>query len=265
MIRSDAPDILKQIVCAKKIRVDARKKSVSLAELERRIKRQAPALNFAGALMGDRVRLIAEIKKASPVKGVLRDGLSPVTLANCYAANGAAAISVLTNEDHFMGSIEDMESVQALVRPSGIPVLRKEFIFEPYQIYESKAYGADAILLIVAILSRRNLQRLLHLAKALWIQCLVEVHDEGELETALDLGVEIIGINNRNLRTFETQLSVTERLAPKIPKDRIIVSESGIVNRKDVERIKLAGASAILVGEAIVTSTDIAGKLRELT
>jgi indole-3-glycerol phosphate synthase len=173
-----------------------------------------------------------------------------------YADNGAAAISVLTNKKYFDGSIEDMVDVINLVSSYRIPVLRKEFIVDQYQIYESRAYGADAILLIVSILGLKQLGEMLSLASSLWLQCLVEVHTEEELEIALCAGAEIIGVNNRDLKTMTTSLATTEKLAPLIPRDKIIVSESGINSYVDIERVKNAGANAVLVGESLVTSTD---------
>ena len=157
-----------------------------------------------------------------------------------------------------------MKSVSDIVHPYGIPVLRKEFIFDPYQIYEARAFGADAILLIVTMLNPRQIEEFMELASSLWIQCLVEVHDEIELRVAIDCGAEIIGINNRDLKTFETTLKTTESLAPLVPPGTIIVSESGISNRSDVDRVMESGAGAILVGESLVKSSDPSGQLKEL-
>ena len=258
------PHILSEIVAAERRHVERLKGDEPLAQLEARIEAQAPPLNLAGALMGDTVRVIAEVKKASPAKGLLMPDFDPVELATAYADNGAAAVSVLTNGDHFQGSIQHLAAVHDAVGPTGLPVLRKEFIFDPYQVYEARAHGADAILVIVAILSRDELGELMALARSFWMQCLVEVHDEDELEVALDAGAEIVGINNRDLRTFETDLEVTERLAPLVPGDKIVVSESGIGERDHVRRVGAAGASAVLIGEALVTAGDPGQKLREL-
>ena len=213
MVISGAPDILRKIVEAKRHEVERLKVELPVSELQDRIDARTTPLNFAGALMGSRVRVIAEIKKASPTRGLLRDDFDPVGLANVYADNGAAAISVLTNAQHFQGSIEHLEAVQAAVHDRGVPVLRKEFIFDPYQVYEARAYGADAILLIVAMLSPSQLAELGDLAGRFWMQTLIEVHDEEEMNTALDAGADIVGINNRDLRTFVTDLAVTDRLA----------------------------------------------------
>jgi indole-3-glycerol phosphate synthase len=264
MVISGAPDILRKIVEAKRHEVERLKVELPVSELQDRIDARAAPLNFAGALMGDRVRVIAEIKKASPTRGLLRDDFDPVGLANVYADNGAAAISVLTNAQHFQGSIEHLEAVQAAVHDRGVPVLRKEFIFDPYQVYEARAHGADAILLIVAMLSPSQLSELGDLARRFWMQPLVEVHDEGELKTALDADADIVGINNRDLRTFVTDLAVTDRLAGLVPSGKIVVSESGVSSRDQVDRVGRAGAHAVLVGEALVAAEDVAAKLREL-
>ena len=261
----NTPDILKEIVEVKRREVERLKIDRPLSTLEGLIDAQTPALNLAGALWGDSVRIIAEVKKASPTKGLLRPDFDAADLATTYVENGAAAVSVLTNADYFQGSIEDLERVHSVASSRGVPVLRKEFIFDPYQVYEARAYGADAILLIVAMLERESLVELLSLAKKLWMQCLVEVHDERELEAALEAGAEIVGINNRDLRTFTTDLGVTERLAELVPEGKVIVSESGISSRDHIRRIRGAGAHAALVGEALVTSDDVAAKLRELT
>ena len=260
----DTPDILKKIVEVERRRVERRKVDEPAAELERRIEAQRPPLNLAGALLGDRVRVIAEVKKASPAAGAIREDVDPAALAATYAEAGAAAISVLTNMEHFRGSLEDMAMVREAVNPRGLPVLRKEFVFDPYQVYEARAHGADAILLIVAILTPRSLRELMDRAQELWMQCLVEVHDEEELRAAIDAGAEIVGVNNRDLHTFKTDLGVTERLAPAVPSGKIIVSESGIRTRADLERARRAGAQAVLVGEALVSAADPGAKLKEL-
>ena len=256
--------ILEEIVTVKDLEVERLKVEMPLERLEERIDGQPRPLNFAGALMGEAVGIIAELKRASPSAGTLRADYDPAAIARSYAANGATAISVLTNADHFGGSIEDLERVGEAVGRRGVPVLRKEFIFDDYQVYESRAYGADAILLIVKILTPQMLERLMALAQRFWMQCLVEVHNEGELRIALSAGAEIIGINNRDLSTFVTDVAVTEKLAPKVPVGKIVVSESGIRTRDDIERVGRAGVSAVLVGEALITAPDPGVKLREL-
>ena len=264
MINSDTPDILKLIVEAKKSRVEVSKKNHPRSDLEAIISEKAVPLNFAGRLMGDSPKVIAEVKRASPSKGLFTNNLDVRELANVYAENGAAAISVLTNEDHFRGSIEDLVEVSTTVRSAGVPVLRKEFIFDPYQIFEARAFGADAILLIVSMLDKAQLAEFTSIAASIWLQCLVEVHNEQELEIALSSGAELIGINNRNLRTFETTLETTEELAPKVPFGKIVISESGISNRDDVKRLQKAGAHAMLVGESLMRAADVGIALRAL-
>lgn len=257
-------DILKKIVDVKRAEVERLKSELSQAQLENHIEKQSPPLNLAGALTGNRVRVIGEIKRSSPVKGVLRKNLDPCLLARTYADNGAAAISVLTNVDHFHGCLEDMVVVRDSMFPRGIPVIRKDFIFDQYQVYESRANGADAILLIVSILTEKTLRQLINLSESFWMQCLVEVHNENEIKIALAAGAEIIGINNRNLKTFETDLNTTERLTPLVPSGHVVVSESGISEPADINRVGKAGAHAVLVGESLVSSTDPGAKMREL-
>ena len=260
------PDILRRIVEVEREDLARRKAALPMAELERRI--HAPGhprpLNLAGSLMGGEIRVIAEVKRATPSKGVLREDLDPADLAAAYADNRAAAVSVLTNAPFFQGSIQDMESVHEALRPRQIPILRKDFLFDPYQVCEARAHGADAVLLIAAMLSTRQLIDLMAAAKGFWMQCLVETHDESELDDAIAAGAEIVGINNRDLRTFETDLAVTEGLAPLVPPGLIVVSESGISTREDAARVRRAGAHAVLVGEALVTAADPGAKLREL-
>ena len=256
--------ILTEIVDAKRGEVERLKARMPLSQLEERIEQQARPLNMVGALWRETVSVIAEVKKASPTAGLLREDFDPVSLASAYADGGAGAVSVLTEADHFQGSTRHLEAVHDVMYPREVPVLRKDFVFDPYQVYESRAHGADAILLIVSILSPEMLAELLQLAQENWMQCLVEVHDEGELRVALDAGAEMVGINNRDLRTFETDLEVTERLAPLIPKDKLIISESGMSGREHVQRVWRAGAHAALVGEALVTAEDPGAKLREM-
>ena len=260
----DVPDILRRIVDDKAAELQQLKAQMPVERLKDLAAGRPIPLNLAGALTGPAIRLIAEVKRRSPTSGSIGPGVDAGKLAGEYADGGAAAISVLTNAQHFGGSIEDLSEVTAAVRPRGLPVMRKEFIFDPYQVYEARAHGADAVLLIVAMLNPAELLELRDLAQEMWMQVLVEVHDEAELGVAVDAGAEIIGINNRNLRTFETDLSTTERLAPMVPDGRIIVAESGIRSRKDIERVRAAGAHAALIGESLVASDDPAAMLREL-
>ena len=256
--------ILDRIVETKRQDVERLKKETPLSSLEERIRALPVPLNLSGALMGDGPRLIAEAKKASPSRGLLRESYDPAALARAYADNGAAAVSVLTERDNFQGSLEHLQAVKEVLQPLGVPVLRKDFIFDPYQVHEARAYGADAILLIVAILTPEHLQALLSTCQSVWLQALVEVHNEEEIETALEAGAEIIGINNRDLRTFETDISVTERLASRVPGGKILVSESGIHSHDDLVRLRRVGVHAVLVGEALVTAADPGVKVKEL-
>jgi len=256
--------ILDDIVAAKKEELTKRKQTVPLASLESNGAKSSKKLDFASALRGDGVRLIAEVKKASPSRGVICPDLDPVKLARTYADNGASAISVLTEVRYFQGSLEHLASIHRELQGRK-PLLRKDFIFDPYQVCESGACGADALLLIVAILSQEQLAELLSLSHDLGLKCLVEVHDEAELEVALGSDARIIGINNRNLSTFSVDLATTERLRPLIPADRIVVSESGIKNGADVQRLREWGVDAMLIGEALVAADDIAAKMREFT
>ncbi len=208
------------------------------------------------------VRLIAEVKKASPSRGVLSSGLDPVALATTYAAHGAHAISVLTDEKYFQGSLDDLRRVRAAV---DVPLLRKDFTIDEYQLWESRAAGADAVLLIVSILEPSRLADLLAAAKGLGLAALVECHTAAELDQALDVGSRIVGINNRDLATFETRITTTLELLPLIPPGPIVVSESGFFTAADVRQVVTAGAHAILVGEGLVRAPNVPAKLRELT
>jgi indole-3-glycerol phosphate synthase len=263
-VKTDSPDILKKIVEVKNREVERLKTEVPLKDLQARIESQADPLDFAATLVGKRVKIIAEVKRASPSRGVLRENLDPEWLANEYVMNGAAAISVLTNTAHFGGSLDDLEVVVSVAHRHNLPVLRKEFIYDPYQVHETRAYGADAVLLIASMLNRDQLARLKDLAEGHGMQCLVEVHDEDELAVAVDVGSKIIGINNRDLRTFHTTLQTIDRLGHMVPSECIVVSESGVKEREDIGRIRDAGASAVLIGDALVTAPDPGAKLRGL-
>lgn len=258
------PTILDDIVSAKRDEMAQQKAGVPLSSLEEQAALRPRPLNFSGALMGGGVRLIAEVKRASPSRGLLRADFDPVELAGAYANNGAAAISVLT-DPRFLGELAHLAQIKDSGASQRVPVLRKDFIFDPYQVHEARAAGADAFLLIVAILEPAQLKDLIQKGLELWMQCLVEVHDEEELQTALEAGAEIIGINNRDLRTFTTDLAVTERLAPLIPRGKIIVSESGISHRDHLRQMASLGVNGVLVGEALVTASDVAGRVRELS
>jgi indole-3-glycerol phosphate synthase len=253
--------MLDRIIALKKEEVEQRKKALTLNRLQERIARQKPPLDFTSALKGDHIRLIAEVKRASPSRGILHPNLNPVQLAETYVEGGAAAISVLTEENYFKGHIDYLEAIRSEVQ---LPLLRKDFVFDPYQVYESRAYGADALLLITAILSQDQLGELLFLSHNLGLWCLVEVHNENEVEIALLSGAEIVGINNRDLSTFAVDIHTTRRLRYLIPQERIVVAESGIRSRSDVEKLEEWGIDAMLVGEALVTAHDVLAKMREL-
>jgi indole-3-glycerol phosphate synthase len=255
---------LARILEEKAQEVEARKRSMPLRQLEGLIAEQSLPLDLASALKGDRVQLIAEIKRASPSRGLIRRDLDPVALARVYADNGAAAISVLTETQHFQGSLEDLAAIKPALDDRKIPLLRKDFIFDPYQIYESRAYGADSLLLIAAMLNDNQLHELLSLSHDLGMRCLVEVHNRAELERAILTQAKIIGINNRDLNTFEVDLTTTMQLRSLIPSDRIVVSESGIREQEDMQKLRQCGVDAVLIGEALAVADDVAAKIREL-
>ncbi len=256
--------ILDRIVADNRRELEIRKRNLSIEELRKMALTQPPPLDFASALRGDRIRFIAEIKKASPSKGIIRPDFNPVEIAQIYADNGASAISVLTEVKYFQGNLRYLKNIRKALGNKRIPLLRKDFICEPYQVYESRAYGADSLLLIVAILKPKKLNELLKLSHELGMSCLVEVHNEAELDIALRSGARIIGINNRDLNTFAVDIATTRRLRPLISPDRIVVSESGIRDRSDIEKLREWGVDAVLIGEALISAPDIAAKIREL-
>lgn len=246
-----------------------REKRLPLRELEKRIESRPVGMDFAAALQPGATgwpRLIAECKKASPSKGLLVERYDPVALATTYVDSGAAAISVLTEDAYFQGSLEHLAAVrEALDKQSaGVPVLRKDFLIDTYHVWEARAYGAAAYLLVVAVLPPKDLRHLLEEGRGLSMAALVEVHSRHELDAALDAGAAIIGINNRDLTTLKVDLLVTEQLRPHVPPGHTVVSESGIHERAVVERLSRLGVHAILVGEALVTAPDIAAKTKEL-
>jgi len=253
--------MLDKIIAQKRVEVEQREKSVPLSSLKERISQRETPRDFALALENTHTRLIAEVKRASPSRGILCPDFHPVELAKKYAEGGAAAISVLTETNYFQGSIDYLTAIRDEVP---LPLLRKDFIFDPYQVYESRAYGADALLLIAAILKQEQLKDLLSLSHQLGLKCLVEAHNQNEVERAIDSQAQIIGINNRDLTTFTIDINTTRQLLPLIPQGRIVVSESGITSRSDVEKLKGWGVNAVLVGEALVTADDIVSKVREL-
>jgi indole-3-glycerol phosphate synthase len=258
MVRA-VPDILARIVEHK--RSELVQDSARRGELERRAADRKDSRDFRHALTAHPSAIIGEIKKASPSKGVLADQFDPVWIARIYSSGGAAALSVLTDREFFQGSLGDLEAARAAV---SLPVLRKDFTLDEFHVIEAAAHGADAILLIAALLEEKEMRRLRELAAQYRMAALVEVHDASELGTALDSGAEIVGVNNRNLHTFEVTLETSLQLAEKIPANVVKVSESGIRLRADVVRLTAAGFQAFLVGEHLMKSSDPAGSLREL-
>ena len=255
--------ILDRIVADKRDELSAAKLRTPPHDIRRLAEQAPPARAFEQALHGAGIALIAEVKKASPSRGVLREHFDPVWLARAYATGGAAAISVLTDAPHFQGHLDHLAAIRAKV-PDGPPLLRKDFLFDEYQLYEARAAGADAILLIVAILDQPLLEDLLDMARDLELDTLVEVHDETEVLRAVAAEATLIGINNRDLRTFDIDLATTERLRPLAPKSATIVAESGIFTRDEMLRLERAHVNAVLIGESIVTADDPAAKIREL-
>jgi indole-3-glycerol phosphate synthase len=251
--------ILERIVAVKRGEVAEARSKRSEAEL-RQAEPPAPR-SFLAALRRPGIQVIAEVKKASPSAGVIHRQADVVAIARTYERGGAACISVLTDAQHFQGSLSDLERVRQAV---GLPVLRKDFIIDPYQVLEARAAGADAILLIAEILGDEELRAFRLQAAELGMATLVECHDPVNLDRIVASGAELIGINNRNLHTFETRLEHTLALADRVPPDRLLVSESGIRTRADVERLEAAGVKAILVGETLMRSDDPAGMLRAL-
>jgi indole-3-glycerol phosphate synthase len=253
---------LDKIVAQKRKELEERKKAIPLPKLELATAPKPAPLDLVAALSGPGVSLIAEVKRASPSRGALNPGLNAVELAKTYARSGAAAISVLTEASYFMGSRQDLEVVRNAI--PHLPVLRKDFILEPYQLFESRAWGADALLLILAVLEDDTLKELIAISHKLGMHCLLEVHNEAELERALQCDAQLIGINNRNLDTLEVDLNVSLRLRPLIPPGRLVVSESGIKGRAEMAKLREWGVDAVLVGAALVTAADVPAKIKEL-
>jgi indole-3-glycerol phosphate synthase len=256
--------ILDEIVSYTRKEFENKKRRLPLTKVMEMAQAQLPPLDFASAIGRDDISLIAEVKKASPSKGVIRVDFDATAIARAYATNGAAAISVLTEPGFFQGSLDYLGKIREELQDSPLPLLRKDFILDPYQVYEARAYGADSLLLIAAILSPEKLTELLQLSRRLGMSCLVEVHDEMDVERALSCGAEIIGINNRDLNTFTVDLETSRRLRSLIPSRQSVVSESGIKNRVDIEKLREWGFNAVLVGEALVSARDIPSKMREL-
>ncbi len=263
---TNTPDILKKIVEHKHGEVNSARISVTISELKDRITELEDVTrgferHIREAAASGWTPIIAEVKKGSPSKGIIRADFDPMDIASTYQDNGATCLSVLTDEQFFMGQLRYLALIRETV---SLPLLRKDFIIDPYQIYEARAAGADAVLLIASILDLQQLREFHDIAKENHLDVLLEVHDESEMETALQTDCKLIGVNNRNLRTFETDLNTTGRLARMMPLDRLLVSESGINSHDDITRLKNDGAGAFLIGETMMRENDIGAKLQEL-
>ncbi len=258
-------DILERIVATKRQEIAAAEAIQSLTALRDQAEAALPPRDFVSALRtrvsAGKAAVIAEVKKASPSRGVLRENFDPAAIAVSYQQHGAACLSVLTDAQYFMGSADYLKQARGAC---DLPVLRKDFMLQDYQVYEARAMGADCILLIVAALEDDQMQRLEHVAASLNMAVLVEVHDSAELQRALKLKTPLIGINNRNLRTFETRLETTLEMLDQLPHDRMVITESGILNRDDVERMRSSGVHSFLVGEAFMRAADPGAALARL-
>jgi indole-3-glycerol phosphate synthase len=254
-------DRLEALVAATRERLEERKRVRSLGELDHMVSDAPECLPFAESLSRPGTSVIAEYKRRSPSAGTIREGASVTDVVRAYERGGAAALSILTEQDHFGGSLADLDEAR---RTADIPILRKDFTIDPYQIYEARAAGADAILLVVGALSIRELGSLYGVARELEMDAIVEVHNEEELEAALDIDADIIGINNRDLEDFSLDLQVTFDLLTDVPAGKTVVSESGIHTRQDVEELEQVGVDAVLVGEAVMRAPDPEAAVREL-
>lgn len=254
--------ILDKIVAYKKKKLEKEKQFVSLDNILSQITSCNISRDFKQSIKeNNRLSIIAEVKKASPSKGIIKNDFDPLFIAQSYESSQVEAISVLTEDKFFQGENQYLSEIKKI---TSVPLLRKDFIIDPYQIYQSKILGANAILLIVSILSKAELDGFQQIAKKIGLQCLVEVHDQLELERALDIGADIIGINNRNLNTFQTNLQTTQNLMPFIPKEQVVISESGIHTREDMELLESLGVDGVLIGESLMKAKSIDQKLIEL-
>jgi len=255
-------DILEKILAAKRVEVEAEKRTVPMRRaIEMASAAPAPHPFLTAVRRAGQVNVIAEVKRASPTKGPLAASADPVAIARAYADAGAAAISVLTDSRFFLGSPDHLEAIRRAV---GVPLLRKDFLFEEYQIYRSRALGADAVLLIARVLQRRALSTLIGISRSLDMEALVEVHSEDDIARAVDAGASLIGVNNRDLGTMTTSLETSLRLVGKLPAGAVKVSESGIESRADIDRLRAAGYDAFLVGERLMRDADPGAALRTL-
>jgi indole-3-glycerol phosphate synthase len=257
-----APDLLSRLVAESLVEVDLRRAAMPEAHLERLAAALPAPRDFAGALRGERLAVVAEAKARTPLMGVLAEDYSPGRLAATYAAAGAAALSILCQETSFGGRPEHLAEARGV---TDLPIMRKDFVVTEHQVLEARAYGADAVLLIVAALDATRLRELLELARSLGMEALVEVHTEAEVAAAMEAGARVVGVNHRDLTTFEVDVGLTERLRPAVPKEVAVVAESGIHTAADARRMREAGADAILVGEALMRAPDPAATLRELS
>jgi indole-3-glycerol phosphate synthase len=255
--------ILEEIMAHHRKRLPKVMREVPLSDLRAFSSVAPPVLDFYAALKAPGVSLIAECKKASPSKGLLARHYDPVKLARIYCQAGASALSVLTDARYFQGSLEHLRNIKEALVDTPLPVLRKDFIFHPYQVYESRVAGADAVLLIAAVLGDQDLAMLLDLTRRLGMSALVEVHTRGELERVLPLEPPIIGINNRDLQTFQVDFENTARLRAMIPGDSVVVGESGLKSPADIRQMAEIGVDAVLIGESLVKSQHVAQKVKE--
>ena len=263
---NDTPDTLKKIIAHKIEEVAAARAAAPVAELKARISdlEDVPRgfeRHLREASASDWTAIIAEVKKGSPSRGIIREDFDPLEIAEIYQSNGATCLSVLTDEKFFLGHLRFLALIRETV---SLPLLRKDFICDPYQIYEARAAGADAVLLIAAMLDLDHLCEFHAIARDIHLDVLLEVHDEAEMETALQTDCNLIGVNNRNLRTFVTDLGITGKLARMMPAERLLVAESGINNRADIERLQADGAKAFLIGESLMRKADIGAALQAL-
>jgi len=264
-MKHETPDTLKKIVAHKREELQRCQALTPLNELRQRSKDMPQSRGFEAALRhtasSGQAAIIAEVKKGSPSKGIIRADFDPLSIARIYEANGATGLSVLTDEHFFMGHLDYLTQIKSAV---SLPLLRKDFMLDAYQIYEARCAGADAILLIAAILELSQITDFIGLARELSLDVLLEVHDEYEMETALRTDCTLIGVNNRDLRTFVTDLETSRRLAKMVPSDRLLIAESGISARTDIERLTADGIGVFLIGESLMRENDIGLKLREL-